>query len=159
MTAAGDYIPDADPDLRRRQLARWPTGVAVITTLGTGGVPLGKAANSFHTVSLRPALVGWCVDHASTRYQEWLTAAGYVVHVLGAGHEQYMRQFATTGRDKFGGVDWRPGLDGMPVLGLCVPLRLECRVVHRMPAGDHTYLIAEVITAAEGPGPALVIEK
>jgi 3-hydroxy-9,10-secoandrosta-1,3,5(10)-triene-9,17-dione monooxygenase reductase component len=62
-----------------------------------------------------------------------------------------MTHFATRSPDRFAGIGWQPGLDGMPVLADEVPLRLECRVAHRLPIGDHTYLIGEVVrmTAAD----------
>lgn len=128
----------------RGQLARWPTGVAVITALGAGR-PIGKTVNSFHTTSLTPPLVGWCLDHASSQYDEWMTADGYVVHIVSADHTDLMTTFATSSADRFAGTSWTPGLDDMPVLDEPVPVRLECRITHRLPAGDHTYLVAEVI--------------
>lgn len=133
-----------DPQSLRRHLSRWTTGVAVITTLDRHGVPLGKAANSFHSVSLDPPLVSWCVDIGSTRYDEWLGAPGYVVHVVSERQRDLVRTFASRGGDKFADVDWESGLFGMPLLD-DVALRLECRMWKQVEAGDHTYLIAEVV--------------
>jgi len=147
-----------NPSAFRSQLARWPTGVAVITARGDGR-PIGKTVNSFHTTSLTPALVGWCIDHKSSQFDEWLAAAGYVVHVMAGDQMDLVTRFATSGSDRFDGLDWTVGLDGMPVLTAAVPLRLECRVVDRFAAGDHTYLIAEVITMTASESAPLALQR
>lgn len=145
MTCVTPNTLEVTPATLRGQLARWPTGVAVITALGDDR-PIGKTVNSFHATSLEPALVGWCIDHKSSQFDEWLAAEGYVVHVMSGDQMDLVTHFATSASDRFAGMDWRPGLDGMPVLTVDVPLRLECRVVERFPVGDHTYLIGEVLT-------------
>ena len=58
---------------------------------------------------------------------------------------ELITRFATSASDRFAGLDWTPGLDGMPLLAVEVPLRLECRLAHRLSVGDHTYLIGEVV--------------
>lgn len=132
-----------DKQLLRRELGRWVTGVTVITTMDRQGLPLGKAANSFHTVSLSPPLVAWCVDVDSTRYDEWLAAERYAVHVLGAHQHHLINRFAAKGGDKFTNLDWEPGPGSVPLLAGS-HLRLVCRVVDRHRAGDHTYLIGQI---------------
>ncbi|GGM98286.1 flavin reductase [Terrabacter tumescens] len=144
-----------DPQTLRRLLSRWTTGVAVITTVGRDGLPLGKAVNSFHSVSLDPPLVGWCVDVRSTRYDEWVEAPGYVVHVVSEGQADLVKRFARSGGDKFDGLDWEPGPFGMPLISEA-SVRLECQMWKQVEAGDHTYLIAEVIEVEDGPVSALL---
>ncbi len=142
---------EVTPSSLRGQLARWPTGVAIITANGTTG-PLGKTVNSFHSASLDPALVGWCIDKTSTRFEEWVAVTGYAVHVMAGHHTDLVSRFAASKPDRFDGVETAPGLDGLPVLALDdVPLRLECRVAHTFDVGDHVYLIGQVcaMTAAD----------
>jgi flavin reductase (DIM6/NTAB) family NADH-FMN oxidoreductase RutF len=135
----------------RAQLARWPTGVAVITATGLTR-PIGKTVNSFHATSLEPPLVGWCIDRKSSQFDEWMAAEGYVVHVLASDQACLMSHFARPATDRFQGIDWTPGLDGMPVLAEPVPIRIECRVTQRLPAGDHSYLVGQVITMTAADG-------
>ena len=144
MTSVTPNTMEVTPSSLRGQLARWPTGVSVITALSADS-PLGKTVNSFHATSLEPALVGWCIDHKSTQLEEWLAAEGYVVHVMARDQVELITRFATSASDRFAGLDWTPGLDGMPLLAVEVPLRLECRLAHRLAVGDHTYLIGEVV--------------
>lgn len=138
-----------DAKMLRNHLARWATGVTVVTTSDRDGTPLGKAANSFHAVSLDPPLVAWCVDVASTRYAEWLAANAYAVHVLGDHQTDLVKRFAARGGDKFTGLEWTPGPLGVPLLDHA-HLRVIVRVVDRHPAGDHTYLIGEVLDIEAG---------
>lgn len=144
-----------DSKTLRSHLSKWTTGVAVITTIGPDGVPLGKAVNSFHSVSLEPPLVSWCVDVTSTRYADWLEAPGYIVHVIGEHQQDLVKTFARRGGDKFADIDWAAGLYGMPLIE-DVSLRLECRMWKHLAAGDHTYLIAEVVDVDEQPHHPLI---
>ena len=151
-----DLSDVADTNVLRRLLSRWTTGITIITTIGEDGVPLGKAANSFHSVSLDPPLVGWCVDVRSTRYAEWLAAPGYAVHIMGESQTELVKHFARRGGDKFADIPWEPGPFGMPLLESAL-LRLECRMWKQLEAGDHTYLIGEIVGVAgerEGSGTA-----
>lgn len=138
-----------DAQQLRNHLARWSTGVSVITTVDRSGEPLGKAANSFHTVSLTPPLVAWCVDVASTRYDEWMAAEAYAVHILGDHQTDLVKRFAARGGDKFTGLEWGRGSYGLPLLQHA-HLRVITRVVDRHRAGDHTYLIGEVVGIEAG---------
>ena len=142
----------------RGQLARWPTGVAVITARGAER-PIGKTVNSFHATSLEPALVGWCIDNGSSQLDEWLAADGYVVHVMASDQAELVTRFATRDVDRFAGIAWEPGLDGMPVLAEEVALRLECRITHRLPVGDHTYLIGEVVSLTAADAVPMTLQR
>jgi len=139
----------------RRQLARWTTGITVMTTAGRDRVPLGKCANSFHSVSLDPPIVGWCVDLGSTRYDEWLAAPGYVVHVLAEDQQHLVSRFARSGGDKFADLAYTSGPFGMPLLADCV-LRIVCRTRETFAAGDHTYLLGDVLQVDERDHPPLL---
>lgn len=141
---------DLDVAELRRMLSRWTTGVCVITTVGPDGVLLGKAANSFHSVSMDPALVSWCVDVNSTRYADWLAAPGYVVHILSEDQLDLVGRFAKKGGDKFDGLDWTPGPFGMPLLENAA-LRIVTRSWAQFPAGDHTYLVGEIVNIEDQP--------
>lgn len=134
----------------RRMLARWPTGVCVITTAAQDGTPIGKAANSFHTVSMEPALVSWCVDVGSTRYEDWVGAPGYVVHILSEEQLDLVGRFARKGGDKFADLAWTKGPFGMPLLENAA-LRIVCQSWAQYPAGDHTYLVGEILTIEDQP--------
>lgn len=131
----------------RRVLARWPSGVGIITTAGPDGRRHGMTASSFSSVSLRPPLVLVCLDRG-IRSHELVTRNGvFAVNVLGREHLGLGRRFAglTPGvTDRFAEGDWLPGATGSPVLTDAAAW-VDCRVRHAYPGGDHTIFVGEVI--------------
>ncbi|MFJ5222989.1 flavin reductase family protein [Streptomyces sp. NPDC088400] len=63
---------------------------------------------------------------------------------------------ARSGIDRFAGVPWTEGHDGLPVLDR-VPVWLTARVTLRQHVGDHLLVVGEVDSGGgHGEGPALV---
>lgn len=140
-----------DAETFRRAMANFASGVTVVTTSGAGGRPYGLTATAFSSVSLRPPLVLVCVGHESETHPHFRTHGVFAVHFLREDQQDLSARFATSGGDKFQGLDWRSGLTGAPVL-TGVLACLECRLVDTHEAGDHTILIGQVeeATAPEG---------
>lgn len=134
-----------DADLFRRLLRHHAASVVVVTS--PGDPPAGFTATSFTSVSLDPPLVSFNLSRSASTWST-LNAAGIVaVHILGREHEHIARTFATSGIDRFSAhPGWEPGPEGVPLLD-GVPARLLCRVTARVPAGDHTIVLA---TPVEG---------
>lgn len=128
----------------RDALAAWATGVAVATTLDATGAPVGMTINSFAAVSLDPPLVLWSARHGVPPFDAFEVATHFAVHVLAEDQQALSDRFAQVGDAKFAGLDWRPGREGLPLLDGSLA-RLECRVVHRYPGGDHLILVGEVL--------------
>ncbi len=125
-----------------------------------GGRPLGLAVSSFTSVSLKPALVAFCV---STRSVTWpsLRAAGgtFCVNILADDQEALSRAFAARGPDRFEGVGWRPSPSGAPVLG-GVLAWIDCTVHAEHQAGDHIIVVGQVRALdVEHPGRPLVFYR
>ena len=128
----------------RDVLGHFPTGVAVITSLGDDGEPIGMAVGSFTSVSLDPPLVAFLPDRGSSTYPAIRDAGGFCVNVLAGGHETLCRNFATRGADRFKGVDWRPAPHtGSPILDGVVAW-IDCEVGEIHEAGDHDIVIGKV---------------
>ncbi|GIU91920.1 MAG: nitrilotriacetate monooxygenase [Acidimicrobiia bacterium] len=149
-------MPPIDPIDFRRAASHFLTGVTVITTLDEAGRPAGLTANSFSTVSLRPPLVLFCLGRESDTFEAFGAGNGYVVHVLGADQQDLAERFAAKGIDRFEGVDWTPGHNGLPVLPGALS-RFECDLAHSYEGGDHLILVGEVrhLTYAGLERPAL----
>jgi flavin reductase (DIM6/NTAB) family NADH-FMN oxidoreductase RutF len=131
------------PDLFRSLLRRHAAGVVVITV--SGDTPVGFTATSFTSVSLDPPLVSFCLKRASSSWPSVATASHVGVHVLTEAQEQVARTFATTGVDRFAPpTQWHVGAHGIPILTGAHTL-MVCRVVDRVPAGDHAIVIAEPV--------------
>jgi flavin reductase (DIM6/NTAB) family NADH-FMN oxidoreductase RutF len=149
----GASLPASDNgEILRSTLRRHAAGVTVITVPG----PAGFTATSFTSVSLEPALVSFCLGVTASTAEAVRGADRFAVHVLGAGNAALAGQFATSGMDRFAGVDWSDAGGGLPLLD-DAPAWLTARTTHRQPLGDHLFVVGEVLTGAvEREVPALV---
>lgn len=129
-----------DPRELRAALGRFATGVAVVTTRTSDGRPVGLTVNSIAAVSLEPPLVAWSLAKGSGSLDAFLTAPWFAINILALDQEAVSRRFASVAPDRFAGLAWTPGLGGAPLLEGCLA-RLECRMAHRMEAGDHWLLL------------------
>lgn len=146
MTATPDLAAQrpATDDLLRSVFRRHAAGVAVITASGDAG-PVGFTATSLASVSARPPLLSFGVGTGSSSWPA-VSAADHVgVHLLGEHQEDLAATFARSGADRFTApTAWHEGPQGVPVLD-DVLAWLVCRVVGRVPAGDHRIVLAEVL--------------
>ncbi|MFJ3234991.1 flavin reductase family protein [Streptomyces sp. NPDC086787] len=146
MTAApGLRTPrPASPDLLRSAFRRHAAGVAVITARGDGG-PVGFTATSLTSVSAEPPLLSFGIGTTASSWPAIATADHVGVHVLGEHQSELAATFARSGANRFGPpTGWRDGPEGVPVLD-DVLVWLVCRIVGRIPAGDHRIVLAEVV--------------
>lgn len=135
--------PAEDPALYRRALGSFATGVAVVTTLASTGVPVGLTVNSFSSVSLDPALVLWSLRVHSGAFEIFSQATHFAVNVLSSEQQDVSRRFATRDGEKFEGLAVRAGLGGAPLLPDCVA-SFECRTARTYIEGDHVLFIGRV---------------
>ncbi|WIM93594.1 flavin reductase family protein [Actinoplanes oblitus] len=137
----------------RDALGKFPTGVAVVTTVHDG-LAVGLTINSFTSVSLVPPLVLWCLRRDSRCHAAFATTPRFAVNVLAAGQRELAERFAGPG-DRFRGTASRPGPEGLPLLA-DVAAYLVCRTHRLIPAGDHVILIGEVLRHGMRPEPSLL---
>ncbi len=147
-------------DLRdlRRALGQFATGVTIVTTRDEGGHRVGVTANSFASLSLEPPLVLWALDREATSLPAFRGCTHFAVNVLSASQHNLSRVFATSGADKFAGVDSHDGPAGMPLLD-GVLAHFVCRNVRQLDAGDHVILIGEIEQYETFPGEPLVFHS
>ncbi|MEV0184857.1 flavin reductase family protein [Streptomyces sp. NPDC050625] len=146
MTATPDLRSPqlASPDLLRSAFRRHAAGVAVITAQGAGG-PVGFTATSLTSVSADPPMLSFGIGAGASSWPVISTADHVGVHVLGEHQRELAATFARSGADRFGApTAWREGPEGVPVLD-DVLVWLVCRIVGRVPAGDHRIVLAEVV--------------
>ncbi|MEO3781291.1 flavin reductase family protein [Micromonospora sp. B11E3] len=154
MTMAAEPLAPVDPDTFRTLLRRQAASVAVVTV--AGDPPVGFTATSFTSVSLRPPLVSFCLARSSSSWPTAARARHVAVHLLGEDQQDIARTFATSGIDRFAAhPGWRYGPYGVPLLDEPVA-RLLCRVTQRVPAGDHTIVLAEPLSGSHGDGAPLL---
>ena len=139
----------------RHALARFVTGVAVVTAAGPQGAPLGLTINSFSSVSLEPPLVLVCIGHEASLAAPLERTQHFAVNVLAAEQEAAAHTFAATDVDRFGGFMFELGVGDVPILAGS-HAHVECRVHARHPAGDHTIIVGEVLHGATADGEPLL---
>jgi flavin reductase (DIM6/NTAB) family NADH-FMN oxidoreductase RutF len=132
-----------DPGLFRETLGHYPTGVAVVTAIDSGGQPAGMVVGTFSSVSLDPPLVAFFPMASSRSFELIRTASAFCINVLASDQEPLCRQFATGGASKFDGVSWRPGPLGSPILTEAVSW-IECTFEDVRGAGDHFIVLGLV---------------
>lgn len=139
----------------RSIMGHFATGVTVVTTRDKAGNPYGLTANSFTSLSLDPPLVLVCIDKKVQCYFCFEESKVFAVNVLSENQEEISRRFATKGIDKFEGIKWHMGKNGIPLLDGTMG-HVECRVVNSSEGGDHTIYIGEILNAiASGDRPLI----
>ena len=139
----------------RRACGRFATGVTVASVLDAQGVPHGLTVSSFTSVSLDPPLVLICLGHAVSAIHHFRSATHFAINILAEDQRALSDRFARKGHDRFEGVDWQPGVTGVPLLP-GVLAAIECAVHRIVPMGDHDILVGEVVHAQVHEGEPLL---
>lgn len=134
--------PAYDGARYRQVLGHFPTGVSVITAMDDGA-PVGLAIGSFFSISLDPALVGFCAGHSSSSWPRIEAAGRFCVNILAEDQEDVCRVFASKEPDKFAGIGWDPSPLGSPRLH-DVLAWIDCDLETVHPAGDHDIVVGAV---------------
>jgi flavin reductase (DIM6/NTAB) family NADH-FMN oxidoreductase RutF len=139
----------------RRACGRFATGVSIATVVDHSGVPHGLTVNSFSSVSLEPPLILICIGHAVSFRRHFLDAAYFGINVLADTQQELSERFARRGEDRFGGIDWHPGVTGVPLIpGMLA--HIECAQYQRVPMGDHDIFVGEMVHACVYEGEPLI---
>lgn len=147
------------PQLFRRVVGHFATGITVITVEREPGLVHGMTANSFTSVSLDPLLVLICVDN-NARLLSFLDLQGrFGVNILKDNQQSVSEHFAKTVQDDEAnerlGIHFGWTSTGIPLLEEALA-HLACNVVAKHPAGDHTLFLAEVESMDESEGNPLL---
>jgi 3-hydroxy-9,10-secoandrosta-1,3,5(10)-triene-9,17-dione monooxygenase reductase component len=142
LTASPHPTPASDARAFRDALARFATGVALVTA-ALDGQPAGLIVNSLASVSLEPPLVSFCPSRSSLTWSRMRRAGRVGVNVLGQQHERFVARAAPPGANRFAGLDWKTGRRGAPLLTDALA-NIECEIVAEHPTGDHWIVVAQV---------------
>ena len=132
-----------DPKQLRNAFGTFMTGVTVVTTRETSGIPRGFTANSFTSVSLDPPLLLICIDKRAESVDVFTKGEGFAVNILAANQVETSGLFASKRADKYDLVGWQSSDTGNPILDdVCA--WFDCKRNQVVDAGDHVVLIGEV---------------
>ncbi len=140
-----DTAIEIDPAHFRSVLGHYPTGVCVVTGWRAPGSAAGLAVGTFTSVSLNPALVGFCPDKRSSSWPLMRQSGRFCVNVLGADQLDLSHKFSSRGADKFNGVSHGLSKLGLPVLDGIVAV-IECEIASEVEAGDHMFVLGRVLS-------------
>ena len=132
-----------DPETFRTILGRFATGVTVVTIRDADGIDHGMTVSAFSSVSLVPPLVLVCIGHASDMHPFMSGIDRFGASILASSQEALSRRFSDPLPDRFDGVGYRRGTTGVALLDEALAT-VECTIVARHPAGDHTIVVGEV---------------
>jgi 3-hydroxy-9,10-secoandrosta-1,3,5(10)-triene-9,17-dione monooxygenase reductase component len=142
VTAVDHRIdPAVEPAEMRRVMGHFASGVTIVTGLDDGE-PVGFACQSFTSVSLEPPLVLFCPAHTSSTWPRIRKAGSFSVNVLADDQTELCLRFATSGGDKFAGLDWHETPWGPSLDGVLATVHCDIEAIH--PAGDHDVVVGRV---------------
>jgi len=139
----------------RQALGQFATGITIVTTRDAGGRPMGLTVNALCSVSLEPPLVLVCIDNRSDTHGGFEASGVFGISVLSEAQENWSRRFATPGEEKFQPADLVVGETGVALVPGALA-HIECRVSARLPGGDHTVYVGEVLKLKVTPGRPLL---
>jgi flavin reductase (DIM6/NTAB) family NADH-FMN oxidoreductase RutF len=143
------------PQEFRAALGRFTTGVTVVTTIDGQGRLHGITVSAFSSVSLQPPLVLVCIEKNTGSHYAFVESRRFVVNILSESQQHISLQFASHIPNKFAGIEFYQGIDGIPVLAGALA-NLECRLTSSYEAGDHTIFVGEIENSVVRQGKPLV---
>ncbi len=150
------------PKVFRNTLAKFCTGVTIITTTNQDGLH-GLTVNSFTSVSLDPPLILICIQKNGLSHSTLCECEDFVVNILSKEQKELSDRFANPALDseeRFRDLNFRLSENGLPILAGNLG-HLECRVVNQFEGGDHTIFMGQVENGdySEGKQPLLFYDS
>src|SRR5579871_4778346 len=143
-----------DPEQFRRTIARWVSGVAIVTGRH-GSFDVGLTVNSIISVALRPPTLLISLSETADSTPVIERSGVFGVSLLTAAQRAVSERFARSipSAEKFEGLAVHRGTTGVALLDGALAT-FECRVERTVPVADH-HLEVGVVVAAEGTGDEL----
>ncbi|HEY2376843.1 MAG TPA: flavin reductase family protein [Gemmatimonadaceae bacterium] len=132
-----------DSDGFRAALGRFSCGITIVTACDSKGRDHGMTVSAFCSVSLDPSLVLVCIGHDASMHGLMMRVEHIAISVLSSAQEALSRRFADPETDRFDGVGYTRGENGVALLDDAL-VHLECKVIARHEAGDHTIVVCSV---------------
>ena len=155
MTAPKVRASKVEPVALRLAMAKYATGVSIVTTLAPDHKPAGLTITSFNSLSLEPPLVLWSLGLTSSNLDVFKSSGKFAVNVLSTQLLETGRKFSRSDIDKFSDVPVTLGQNGLPLIDGAL-VQMECVTEAQYPAGDHVLFLGRVINTSVSEGEPLV---
>lgn len=147
-------MEDLDVANFKEVLGHFATGVVAVTGATFEGAA-GFTCQTFGSLSLEPLLISFSARSTSQSWPRVRSLGVLGVNILSSSQEALARAFATSGVDKFDGVDWFPGPKGSPLFEGALA-HLEGTVESVVAHGDHDLVVVAIDFVASHAGRPLV---
>ena len=142
--AAGDSPATVSAAELRLALGHLPTGVTIVTSLGSDGEPIGTTVSAVCSVSAEPALLLVCLARSSLTLKAVREHRQFAVNVLADEQHLLSNNFARGGPNaSWDGVDHGPLQTGLPRLTGTLAA-FDCVVHDLYDGGDHEIVVGRV---------------
>lgn len=128
----------------KNAFGKFATGIAIASCVDANGEFRALTVNSFTSVSLKPALVLWCIENKTAAYTSFMEANGYALSILGADQTALSNRFAGRDPETLSNSEYEIWETGAPLLKSRIA-GFDCRIYRRHKAGDHVILVGEVV--------------
>ncbi|HEY2842436.1 MAG TPA: flavin reductase family protein [Bryobacteraceae bacterium] len=132
------------PDKFRQIASHWLSGVAVVTSIGADGKPVGMTMSAVTSLSLEPMQFLICVDNRARTLAAISSSRSFCINYLREDQEPVAVAFARSGDNKFTSFPHHFGDTGAPVLDDTVAF-VECTLEAIHPGGDHSIVVGNAV--------------
>jgi flavin reductase (DIM6/NTAB) family NADH-FMN oxidoreductase RutF len=140
----------------RTAMGNVAAAVAVVTTYADGA-PHGTTVSAFSSLSMDPPMMLVSLDNRSSLLGRLDRGVVLGVNVLAAHQSQLAGRFASPVADRFADVAWSL-VDGAPALP-DTHAWAALRIASLVPAGDHTLVLGDVVSATAAARDPLVYHR
>ncbi len=135
----------------KNAMARFATGVSLVTTCNQEGNPAGLLISSLSSVSLDPPLILFCLAKKSQLHSVFAKTEFFVVNIFCQKQRETMNLFIKPDEYIWNKISYDLNENQIPVLKENLAT-VECYVVNRFDGGDHTIYIGQAMNVEHGQG-------
>jgi flavin reductase (DIM6/NTAB) family NADH-FMN oxidoreductase RutF len=155
---APDVPPLSDPSTADAFTDRTDYPLVVVTTATPDGERSGCLAGFTTQCSIDPVRFLVCLSRVNHTFGVATRSSMLCLHLLGkdqGGTAALFGELTGDDVDKFAGIGWRPGPDGVPILDDCAAWMVVA-ILDRFDVGDHQAQYTAPVGAGPGSEPGLL---